>query len=327
MTEKSTIFQAVQIGIEALATPGTPVAANRKMLACSFVPGVRSESDVFRASGNKYASFSVLNKEWSEVKIEGRISYNEILYPLVSLLQQPTPVQQGATAAYLWTFDPSTSAADSSRTLTIENGDATTAWRVAGARVSGLELMFSRNEVSMTGSAVGEALEAGVSLTGSPTAVTPIPVFPSHLSLKTASTRAGLTGATALTRAFSASFAITDKANMAWPIGQDPISIEAAPNATAKVKLATDATGVAQITAMRNGTVGWWRISAVGPLIASTYYNTIEIDFPAQVTDVSDFGDEDGIHVVEPSLTLIHDATWGQAYQIRVTNTITAAAI
>ena len=70
---------------------GTPVAANRKLLACSIVPKIRTEADAFRAMGNKYPSFVTINKEWSEHSIEGRPTYNEILYLLSSLLSQPTP--------------------------------------------------------------------------------------------------------------------------------------------------------------------------------------------------------------------------------------------
>ena len=92
MGEKNTIFQNVQIGIESVA--GTPVAANRKLLACSIVPKIRTEADAFRAMGNKYPSFVTINKEWSEHSIEGRPTYNEILYLLSSLLSQPTPAQQ-----------------------------------------------------------------------------------------------------------------------------------------------------------------------------------------------------------------------------------------
>ncbi len=84
----------MQIGVE--TTAGTPVAANKKLLSISIIPGARPEAEAFRARGNKYASFVTLNKEWAEAKLEGKMTYNEILYLLISLLSQPTPVQQGA---------------------------------------------------------------------------------------------------------------------------------------------------------------------------------------------------------------------------------------
>ena len=111
--------------------------------------------------GNKYASFVSLNKEWSSIAIDGSPTFNEIVYLLSSLMHYASPVQQGATAAYKWTFVSNTSAADVGKTFTIEQGDADRAWRVAGARVSGLTFDFGRNEVRVSGNGVGEQLETG----------------------------------------------------------------------------------------------------------------------------------------------------------------------
>lgn len=319
MGEKNTIFQNVQIGIE--GTAGTPVAANRKLLACSIVPKIRTEADAFRAMGNKYPSFVTINKEWSEHSIEGRPTYNEILYLLSSLLSQPTPAQQAGTAAYLWTFDSATSAADAGKTLTVEQGDADTGWRAAGVRVSGLEFAFSRNKCSISGAAIGEQIETGITLTAAPTSLTPLPVLPAHLAFRTAATRAGLTGATALTRGFAASFSLTDKVGLAWPVGQDPIAVEGEPKIGAKLKLATDSNGMGMIATMRAGTTQWFRITAQGALIASTYYNKLEIDFAAQIMEPGEFGDQDNVYALEYGLQPIHDATWGKAFEIRVTTT------
>lgn len=324
MGEKNTIFQTVQIGVEAGATPGTPVAANRKLVACSIIPKDRTESDAFRALGSKYPSFVTINKEWTECAIEGRPTYNELTYLLSSLLRTPTPAQQGGTAAYLWTFDSNTSASDAGATFTVEQGDADTAWRAAGVRVSGLEMVFNRNECTLSGSAVGEAIETGITLTAAPTVLTPLPVMPGHLSFKTAATRAGLTGASAMTRSFSMSFNLTDKVGLAWPVGQDPIAVEGAPSIGAKLKLATDSVGMGMIATMRAGTTAWFRITGRGALIASTYYNQIEIDFPAQIMEPGDFGDHENVYALEYGLQLVHDATWGKSFEIRLTNTLTA---
>ena len=317
MGEKASIFQGVQVGVE--ATAGTPVAANKKLLAVSVVPNPRTEADAFKAQGNKYASFVTLNKEWAEANISGKLTYNEILYLLSSLLSVPTPVQQGGTTAYLWTFTSNTSGEDAGKTLTIEQGDANSAWRSAGMRVSGLEFTFNRNEVSVSGNAIGKAIETGVILTSSPTSLTPKPVLPAHLSFYLADTQAGLAGATALTRGFSLNWALNGKIAHAWPVGQDPVTVESAPTAEAKLKLATDTVGMGLISTMRAGSTKWVRVKGVGGLIASTYYYTFQIDFPAQIKDVSDFTDEDNLYLAEYSLEMVHDATWGKSFQITVT--------
>lgn len=322
MGEKESVFQTVQIGVE--TTSGTAVAANRKLGAVSMKLTPRVESEQFRAEGNKYSSFVVQNKEWTEVSIDGKPTYNEIVYLLSSLLRQPTPAQQGGSTAYLWTFDSLTSGGDASKTFTAEQGDADSAWRSAGVRVTGLELGFSRNEVTLSGGGVGKALETGITLTASPTSLTPLPVLPAHLAFRMASTRAGLAGATALTRGFGASWGLTDKASLAWPVGQDPIMIESVPNLSSRIKLATNTAGMGLLATMRAGTTQWFRITAIGALIASTYYNTLEIDFPAQILDVGEFADDEGIYMVEYGLAGIHDPTWGKAFEIRVTTTVSA---
>ncbi|MEJ5222850.1 MAG: hypothetical protein WHV44_00220 [Anaerolineales bacterium] len=316
MGEKASIFQTVQIGVE--ITPGTAVPANKKLLATSIVPSVKTEGDTFRAMGNKYPSFAVLNKEWSEASIEGKLTYNEILYVLSSLLSQPTPAQQGATTAYKWTFTSNTSAEDAGKTLTVEQGDANTAWRAAGVKVSGLEFTFNRNEVTLSGSAIGQPLEIGITLTASPTSMTPKPVLPAHVKLYMADTQSGLDSAQAVTRGFSATWSLTDKNALAWPLGQSPVLIESEPKLEAKLSLATDSVGLGLITQMRSAATKWFRIKAEGAIIASTYKYTFQIDFPANITEAGEFSDEDGIYLVEWTLAGIHDSTWDKAFQIDV---------
>lgn len=316
MGEKASIFQTVQIGIE--TTPGTPVAAGKKLLATSIVPAVKTESDTFRAIGNKYPSFAVVNKEWTEASIEGKMTYNEILYLLSSLLSQPTPVQQGGTTAYKWTFTSNTSAEDAGKTFTVEQGDSNSAWRAAGVKVSGLEFTFNRNEVSLTGTAVGQALETGITMTETPTSMTPRPVLPAHVKLYMADTQAGLGSAQAMSRGFSLTWGLTDKNALVWPIGQSPVLVESEPKAEAKLSIATDTTGLGLITTMRNGATKWFRVLAEGAVIQTTYKYIFQIDFPAQITEVGEFSDEDGLYLVEYTMAVIHDTTWGKAFQIDV---------
>jgi len=322
MGEKASIFQGVQIGIE--SEVGTPVAANKKLLGISMVPGPRVESSKFRAMGQKYPSSVAINKEWTELAISGLLSYNEIVYLLSSLISAPTPAQQGATTAYKWTFVSNTSAEDVGKTFTVEQGDANSAWEAAGARVSGLTLTFNRNEVTLNGSGLAEALVTGISLTGSPTEIDPIIVLPGHLSFKMADTQAGLAGATAMTRGFSMEWSLTEKIGMAWPVGQDPVTVEKEPEFMAKLRLATDTVGHGLLATMRANTTKWFRIKGTGALIEDTYYNDFQIDFPAKISDAGDPEDNEGIHVMEYALTGIHDSTWGKAFQIDIINALSA---
>jgi len=322
MGEKASIFQTVQIGVE--SSPGTAVAANKKLMATSLVPSIKTDSKVFTPQGNKYPTFAVLNKEWSEYKIEGDITYTDIVYLLSSLISAPTPVQQGGTAAYKWTFTSNSASEDTAKTFTVEQGDANTAWRSAGVRVSGLSLSFSREETKLSGDAVGLALETGITKTSSPSEIAAKVVLPTQLKLYMADTQSGLSSPTEITRGFALEWSLTDKSKLIWPIGQNPVAIESTPKIGATLSVATDTVGVGFITTMRNGATKWFRIKATGDLIASTYYYTVQIDFPAMISDVTDFGDSDGIYVVKYALQGVHDSTWGKSFQVDITTTLTA---
>lgn len=321
MSEKASIFQGIQLGIETV--PLTPVAANKKLLACSVVPSVSVDVSSFVAQGNKYASFASLNKDWSVVDIAGLLTYNEILYLLISLLSQPAPVQQGATTAYKWTFVSDTDGEDAGKHFTVEQGDVNSAWRVPGVRVAGLSLMFNRNEVSISGTGLGGIMETDITLTVAPTSLTPLPTLPTQLKFYMADTQAGLDGAVAMTRGFSFTFGLSDKIGLAWPVGvANPVITEQKPKLEHKLLLATDAVGMGLLATMRAGATKWIRVKAEGATIESTYKQTFQVDVPVQITNVGKFTDQEGIYAMEYTLLGIHDATWGKSFQIDVTTDV-----
>jgi hypothetical protein len=322
MSLPATVYQGIQIGVE--STPGTPVPANKKLLSVSMKPSPQTETSPFRAMGNKYASFVSLNKEWTSITIDGQPTFNEIVYLLSGLMHYAAPVQQGSTAAYKWTFVSNTSAADVGKSFTIEQGDADRAWRVAGARISGLTFDFGRNEIKVSGNGVGEQLETGITLTATPTALSPAPILPTMLKFYTADTQAGLAGASALGNSFSMQWSLTDKFGLAWPVGQDAVAVEGEPNASGKIVLATDAAGLGLIATLRAASTKWFRIEATGGLIATSYYQKLTIDFPAQIESVGDPTDTDNVYTMEFGLKPIHDSTWGKSVNIEVITNLSA---
>lgn len=320
MTLPATVFQGIQIGVE--TTPGTAVAANKKLLAVSMIPSPQVETEPFRAMGNKYASFISPNKEWTSISIEGKPTFNEIVYLLSSLLHYTAPAQQGTSTAYKWTFGSNTSAADVGKTFTIEQGDASRSWQVAGVRVSGLTFNFGRNAVSVNGNGVGEAFVTGGTLTANPTSLSPLPILPTMLKFYMADTQAGLAGATALDNAFELEWSLTDKFGLAWPVGQDPVAIEGVPNASGRIKVAVNAAGIALINALRNASTKWFRVEATGGSIDATYNHKFTLDFPAQIESVGDFTDFENAYTTDFGLLPIHDATWGKSMNLEIVTTL-----
>jgi len=316
MALPATVFQGIQVGVE--STPGTAVSADKKLLAVSMIPTPMVETAPFKAMGNKYASFASLNKEWSGLRIEGVPTYNEIVYLLSSLLHYSAPTQQAETTAYSWKFTSNTSKADIGKTFTIEQGDENYAWRVAGAKISGLTLGFSRNEITVNGNGVGQEFEIGQNLTANPTSLEPVPILPTQVKFYMADNQADLDTATALTKSFSMEYALTDKFGLAWAIGRDPEAVEGEPNASARLVVATDAEGMGLITALRNATTKWFRIEAIGETIEDAYTHKFTLDFPAQIDNVNDPTNLENVYTVEFGLLPIHDSAWGKSMDIEI---------
>jgi len=162
MTERASIFQTIQVGVE--DDPGTAVAALKKMTALSIEPAVNAEMLPFRAIGNKFRSLVIPGKEWVKAPLTGVATYSELVYPLSSVLSYAAPAQQEATAAYLWSFEPDTDAEDTVKTFTVEQGSGLRAHRFTYGLVTALELNFSRDGIEITGEMIGKALEDDVQM-------------------------------------------------------------------------------------------------------------------------------------------------------------------
>lgn len=327
MAEKATIYQTCQIGVE--TTPGTAVSATKKLLSASMAIKPRTEFDKYRPAGTKYTTLAAQGKEWSEIAISGKPSYNELPYFFSSLLHYAAPVQQGGSAAYKWTFESNNAAEDVGKTYTVEQGDGTAneAWRAAGVKVSGMTFDFNRNTIDMSGTAVGQSIETGKTLSSGVTSLAQVPVMPTQLKFYMADLQTDLATATAITRSFSMQWSLTDKFGLAWPVGQSPIAVEGEPNYSARIKIATDATGMGLISLMRAGTVKWFRIKAEGGLAYTGYNYTFQIDFPAVITEIGDMADQENIYAIEYGLSPIFDPSWGtsgKSLEIIVINTLSS---
>lgn len=154
MTERATIFQKAQLGVE--VTPGTNVAATKILQATSILPAIKGATKSFRPIGSKFPTLSALGKEWAEAKIEGQGSYEDLTYLLASLMCTPTPVQQGGTAAYLSTFLVANGLADIITTYSVEHGGSVRGIELSYGIVNELEIAFSRDDVTISGSMIGQ---------------------------------------------------------------------------------------------------------------------------------------------------------------------------
>lgn len=324
MSERATINQVVQIGVE--ATPGTAVAASKLLQALNIEPAIKIEAPTFRPLGGKFPVLAAPGKDYVQAKISGDAAcYNHLAYLLAGVLAYAAPAQQGTTPAYKWTFSPSQTAEDTIKTYTVEQGSSARAGRFAYGLVTEFGLRFDRRTVEVSGSMLGQAYEDGIAMTAAPTAVQVQPIVPSTLDVYLDDTAAGI-GVTKLTRLLSGEFKVSDRFGPLWTVNSALSSfaahVETKPKMSLTLLVEADAAGMGLLAPLRSGDKRYVRLKAVGPLIAGTYYYSFQLDLCCVVTEVGEFSDEDGVYAVEWTLTPAYDADWGKAVTCELVNTL-----
>lgn len=331
MAERSSINQSVQIGVE--ATPGTAVAASKRLQSMGFE--IKPEVDIngLRPIGQKYPSLEILGKEWASADVNGTACYTELPYAYASILSAPTVTQilDGATPtlAYRWLFTSNTFGDDAPKTFTIEQGSAFRAHRITNAILKDYTWSWSRDEIELGGSVLGRAIEDGVTLTPTPTSLPLVPVLPAQLSVYLDPTSTAL-GTTKLLRVLKGEFNITDRFKPLWVVDAAQPSyantIEDEPTVEMTMTQMADAAGMANLVSMRGGVTRFLRLQAKGPVIytpgtGSAITHQVTIDVAGQVSDIGSMGDEDGVYAAEWTWSAVHDGAWGKAFQVEVITT------
>lgn len=323
--ERASLFQGVQLGKE--TTPGTAVAAGKKLLATSFEIGPNPDVSIFRPNGYKFSTIASLNREWVEGSISGQMAYTDLVYLLSSLVKTVTAASSGTTG-YEWIFTSDSDGPDTPVTYTIMQGSSVRAHSFANGLVTGLTLNFSNDGTEVDGSIIGEALSDGITLTSSPTEIALQPVMRTEVAVYIEDASGDLAGATALARVLSASWSLTDRWAPLWTLNGSTTydaTIETEPTGEVKFMLEADAEGMGFLADMRLGTTKFVRIEAIGPQIGAgpaTY--ALTIDTAIKITDIGELHDEDGVYAVEYTGEFAHDATWGKAFNISVINALSA---
>lgn len=322
MAENPTIFQLVQLGVE--VTPGTLVAATKRMTSLEITPSIKPEVKLYRPSGYRFPTVAALSKEWTEAPIQGPVTYTEIIYLLNSLIKAVTPT--GAGADKTWVFAPTSNASDTRKTYSIESGSADRARRFGYGLVSGLQLTFNRNECTLQGTMLGKAVADNFTLTALTSAneVALVPVLPTQGTLKLADTQAGLAGATAAARVFSMTWGMQNMSGPVWPINATSTfaaMTDLVPTCEGTIKMAVNAEGMALLTNLRAGSTKFARLTYTGDTVGAGDY-TLQIDVAMKISNVKPFSDEEGVFAVEWDYTMTHDSTWGKGTEVTVVNAL-----
>lgn len=326
MAERSSLNQNVQIGVE--ATPGTAVAATKRLQSIGIEPSPSVETSQFRPIGSKFNSLSTLGKEWIEASLTGRGTYTEIVYALSSVMTTAvTSVPEAG--AQQWVFSPSTRADDTPKTFTVEHGSGVRADRFSYGLVTEFGMTFNRDAIELSGSMLGRALEDAITLTSAGITTTNlVPILPTQVSVYMDDAFGDL-GTTKMTRMISGEFTLGGRYGPVWVLDAANPSfvnhVETEPDLSVTLMMQADSQGMGLLSTLREGDTKFLRIEAIGANIGATATPyRFAIDLAVKVSDTGGFSDADGVYAIEFSGIGVHDDPWGKALEVTVVNELTA---
>lgn len=310
---RPSVLQGVQVGVE--TTPGTPAAANKRLMNSNVILRPQPRVSGFRAAGSKVETHITQAKELGAFGLEmPSIGYNDLAYWLSSLLRVATGT---------WTFDLTPFGADSIKTLTLEGGSATRAERMAHCVLSDLEFRFTETEASASGSGFGAKREEGATITPTPTKLAAVGVSPKDVSVLVGTNVAGLAE---IDNPLETRFGIRGRHRPGVYLNSDPSlsgHVERAPELSSSLVLVHDSVGAGYMADLRASTQRVMRILCSGPTVGlDTYSLQISFPFTFREADPGDMNDE---YVSTFRLGPDYEATdFDSAVEIVLDNTVTA---
>jgi hypothetical protein len=324
MPERTSITQVQQVGVE--VTPGTAVAATRRLQSVSISISPNPETSQFRPKGTKFPTVSVLNREWSTLSIEGQPTYNEMAYLWSSVLNTAAPTGP-VTGAYTWSFQVGNSTADTPKTYTVEEGSSVRAHRVAHAIVDALTIEFSRESISLSGGGFAQALQDGVALSGGTTTTSLVPMLPGQVCVYKDTTSAGL-GTTLLLRVLSGSVNVSGRWGPLWTVNCTLNSfatyVELEPTVELKIMVEADAQGMAMLDDLRTGAGRFYQVAITGGIIGGAIPYSQKVNLFGIPSEIGEYADEQGVYAIEFTIKSHYDATWTKALEVLLVNTLAA---
>lgn len=334
--ERAVSTSIVQIAPE--VTPGTPVAATKRLSSLSLA--LASDSDVsFQGpTGYLFDTTSVVNREWATSDLSGLPSYTELQYPFSSLMGQAvitTPASGVLTRD--WVFNILHNRQGTNKTFTIEQGDqdAGTAERAAYCYFNALDMTLSREGgTDIGGSLMGQIVDYSYTLTDPVTVVgiPQVPIQPNEVNVYLDLTAAGI-GGTQWVDAFSVGWGIGDRWNVGYPLNRSKPSFDrhyaTKPDPTFSFSVANNPAGRDLIDYFRARTTIFVRVDCLGPKIESVagpldFFYMYQQDMAIQLSSSPSAADINGLATLDWSGRIVYDAVWNKAMTAKIRNTQTA---
>lgn len=163
--QNASVFVAAQIGAESLGAPGVAVGATKRMQAIGLTLKPKIEVERYRPFGLKYDTLMIPGKDWTTVDLTGRLDYNNIVYPLASVVNSPEISTLG-TNGRTWSFISQGADPDLPQTYTVDSGSAIRAQRATNVIFTDFSMAFKRNSVELSGTGIGKLFTDNITVTG-----------------------------------------------------------------------------------------------------------------------------------------------------------------
>lgn len=323
---RANVNRVVQVGVE--STPGTAVAANKTLPTMNLQLSRSIDVQQFRAQGWKLPTAAPIVHDLGGGSLDGPMNFTEIVYPLSTIVTPAITTPGGATLARKWLFTALASGANAFKTLTIQEGDSTAALQMAYSLLTEFGLNYSDGGATISGTLLGRT-PTTASLTGSPSAITQLPGTARGVDVYMDAI-GGTIGTTKVASAKEATFNISNIQAPNWVLNTTYQSfidtVEAVLTVAASFAMEFDAQARTLYDAViaASNPVKLIRFLITGPLIESTTFYTLKLDFAAQVVGTEQ-RDLDGVWGYQFNLLPQYNSTFGnKAFEIELITTLTA---
>jgi hypothetical protein len=312
-----------QLGVE--VTPGSAVAANKRLPSIDVEISPEHTKQFFRGAGYKFNTIGVMNKNWAMGSYKGPLNYTELAYILSSYSNYAAPANVG-TGGKGWTFNPAISGTDTIKTYTIERGDSADAAKATNGIFNSLDIEVTRDSGTISGEVLAKAFSVGNTLTSTPTTIANKPVSMNDMSIYLDSTSAGL-GGTKLTDVFRLSVKLPKKYDLKWVIDAAETSWDDIVEQYMTPKLTLECEFTSQMRTLYNtlkaDNVGnyFLRAMAVGDNIGAGADYTFRLSSALQFTDAKEQRKGNGdVYAYNFEFEIMGDTTWNKAWEIYLIN-------
>jgi hypothetical protein len=323
MAARADVNIQTQLGVE--VTPGSAVAANKRLPSIDIEISPEHTKQFFRGAGFKFNTIGVMNKNWSAGSFKGPLNYTELLYVLSSYSNYAAPASVG-TGGYGWTFNPAISGEDTIKTYTIERGDSNDAAKATNGIFNSLDIEVTRDSGTISGEVLAKLFSVGNTLTSTPTTIDNTPVSMNDMSIYLDSTSAGL-GSTKLTDVFRMSVKLPKKYDLKWVIDAaqtswaDIVSQYMTPKLTLECEFSSQMRTLYNTLKADNVGDYFLRALAVGNNIGAGADQTFRLSTALQFTDAKEQRKGNGdVYAYNFEFEIMANSAWSKAWEIYLIN-------